>query len=119
MIRLSDSLAGVGRFRVYKDTDNAGITEPYYIYYSLTVNDGTGDGGYKEGSTPSIVADAPPVLYVFDQWIGDVAYVDNVNSASTFVTMPGANVEVTATYKLIVSGEDMNENQDEYDGDYQ
>jgi hypothetical protein len=35
---------------------------------------------------------------IFSQWTGGVAYVADVNSASTDVTMPAQDVTVTATY---------------------
>jgi len=119
MIRVSTSKAGAGKFRRYQDTDNAGLTEAYVVLYSLIVNNGTGDGGYEENDTPSIVADSPSEGYVFDQWTGDTAYVDNVNNASTFVTMPADDVEVTAAYRLIDEGDGFSENMEEYDGEYQ
>jgi uncharacterized repeat protein (TIGR02543 family) len=68
--------------------------------YTLTVNSGTGDGSYAESATPEIVADAPDTGYVFDEWTGDTAYVANVNSSTTTVTMPASNVTVTATYAV-------------------
>jgi len=66
---------------------------------SLTVNSGTGSGNYTAGTTVNIVAEPAPDGHDFDQWTGDVADVANVHSASTFVTMPAADVTVTATYK--------------------
>ena len=39
---------------------------------------------------------------MFDQWIGDTAYVDNVDAANTTVTMPDLDVELTATYESII-----------------
>jgi hypothetical protein len=35
----------------------------------------------------------------FDQWIGDVAYIADVHDPTTTVTMPAANITVTATFK--------------------
>ena len=64
----------------------------------LTVNSGTGDGNYAQGAVVNIAADAPPQGYAFDEWTGGVAYVADVNSANTTVTMPAAAVTVTATY---------------------
>jgi uncharacterized repeat protein (TIGR02543 family) len=69
--------------------------------YTLTVNSGTGDGSYYEGQVVNIVADAPAQGYLFDEWTGSVAYVANVNSASTTVTMPASNITVTATYEAV------------------
>ncbi len=64
--------------------------------YTLTVNFGTGDGSYLEGSVNTIVADAPATGKVFSAWTGGT--VANASSPSTTVTMPAAAVTVTATY---------------------
>jgi uncharacterized repeat protein (TIGR02543 family) len=78
--------------------DDVEVTATYQRVYTLTVNSGSGDGDYLSGTVVPIVADAPPAGQMFDQWTGDTDYVTNVNSASTAVTMPAANVTVTATY---------------------
>jgi hypothetical protein len=72
--------------------------------YTLTVNSGTGDGSYYEDEEVGITADAPDTGYVFDEWTGDVAYVANVNSSSSTVTMPAQNIAVTATYAAAGGG---------------
>jgi uncharacterized repeat protein (TIGR02543 family) len=72
--------------------------------YTLTVNSGTGDGSYYEDEEVGITADAPDTGYVFDEWTGDTAYVANVNSSSTTVTMPAQNITVTATYAAAGGG---------------
>jgi hypothetical protein len=72
--------------------------------YQLTVNSGSGSGSYTAGAVVDLVADAPPVGQVFDQWTGDMATVVDVNSASTSMTMPAGNATVTATYEAVSSG---------------
>ena len=67
--------------------------------YSLTVNSGTGTGGYPAGATVNIVAAAAPAGQEFDRWIGDVANVASITAASTTIAMPAADITVTATYK--------------------
>ncbi len=82
-------------------TGSATITANFAINtYTLTVNSGTGSGQYEEGAVVNIAANDPPAGQVFDQWTGDTAYVADVTSANTTVTMPAANVTVTATYKV-------------------
>ena len=76
-----------------------GMTFQYLTEYPLTVNNGSGDGSYIEGSIVNISADAPPAELVFDAWIGDTATVANIYDPTTTVTMPAAAVTVTATYK--------------------
>jgi hypothetical protein len=66
--------------------------------YQLTVNYGEGSGQFIEGAQANISAEAPGVGETWKEWTGDVEYLDNPNSANTFVTMPAAPVTVTATY---------------------
>jgi len=66
--------------------------------WALTVNSGTGDGDYVVGTEVPISADTPPSGQEFDEWVGDVSGVANVNASSTTLTMPYADAEVTATY---------------------
>ncbi len=72
--------------------------------YTLAVNSGDGDGDYIPNSVVGILADVPPENKVFDQWTGDIAYVDNISSPSTFIAMPSADVNVTATYEDAPAG---------------
>ena len=72
--------------------------------YSLTVDNGSGDGSYVSGQVVNIVADAAPSGQRFEAWTGDIAFVGSVNSSSTTVTMPSSDVEVTATYGPAPSG---------------
>jgi len=70
------------------------LVDPYF----LTVNDGSGSGTYMESTVVNISADPAPSGMIFSEWTGDVATVDDVEAASTTITMPGANAVVTATY---------------------
>jgi hypothetical protein len=74
------------------------IDYQYGDKHTLTVNSGSGDGDYAESAVVPIAADAPATGKQFMAWTGDVSYVASTTSASTTVTMPYANVEVTATY---------------------
>ena len=76
--------------------------------YTLTVNNGSGDGSYIDGTNVNISADAPAAGYVFDGW-GAVPeiYTNNiadVSASSTIFTMPGTNVILTAVYVYNYSG---------------
>ncbi|MGZ0709522.1 InlB B-repeat-containing protein [Coraliomargarita sp. W4R53] len=75
----------------YKDAADVG--------YRLVVNHGTGDGEYDEGSVVTITADAAPTGQEFDAWTGGTAYLLSATNATTTVTIPAANVTLTATYK--------------------
>jgi hypothetical protein len=64
--------------------------------FTLTVEQGSGDGSYPAGVAVPIVADPPPAGLAFDQWTGFP--VTDAFSPSTTLTMPAAAVTVTATY---------------------
>ena len=76
------------------------VTATYISFptYTLTVVNGSGDGSYAQNDVVSISANTPPANQQFDQWVGDVQYVDNIYAENTSVTMPASNVAVTATY---------------------
>ena len=66
--------------------------------YTLTVNNGSGDGSYAENTVVGIDADSPASGQVFDVWVGDTAGIASLASSSTTITMPASNVEITGTY---------------------
>ncbi|MBB3697228.1 T9SS type A sorting domain-containing protein [Flammeovirga yaeyamensis] len=65
--------------------------------YTLTVNQGTGSGTYFEDAQIEVAANNLAGKR-FVAWTGDTDYLVNPNSASTTLTMPAMNVEITATY---------------------
>jgi len=69
------------------------------VNYTLAVNNGSGSGDYTKSTVVNIEADAASSGQQFAQWTGDVAYIANVNSASTTLTMPAVDITVTATYE--------------------
>ena len=80
-------------------TQDITLTANYNLAtYTLTVNNGTGGGAYSATTEVPISADPPPEGLIFDRWIGDTGALSS-NTASTTVTMPTANIAVTATYK--------------------
>ncbi|WP_431125646.1 BspA family leucine-rich repeat surface protein [Flagellimonas flava] len=112
----ADNLAG-NTLQIIIESEVSGNPENYYIDniavrkasagatpYMLTVNNGSGDGTYEEGEVVNIVADAAPSGQQFEAWVGDVEAVTDINSATTTLTMPSANAEITATYSSIPSG---------------
>ncbi len=76
------------------------------IYYTLTVNSGSGSGSYTNGTritiefNPIIMQIWPRPEITFITWTGAVQYVANVASPTTTVTMPAANITVTAIYTV-------------------
>jgi len=77
------------------------------VFYGLTVIGGSGGGSYAFGSIVNIQANAAPAGKVFDRWTGDTAYVANVASASTTITMQRSLATVTATYKSAPNGQEL------------
>jgi hypothetical protein len=66
--------------------------------FPLTVTNGSGSGLYSEGEVVPISANPPDSGMLFAMWAGDVAYVADRFSSDTTVTMPAAEVSVTAAY---------------------
>ncbi len=66
--------------------------------YSLTVNSGSGDGTYLEGTRLTVSADAPPAGQQFSMWMGDTAILSNRLLSTTSALIPAMNVSVSATY---------------------
>jgi hypothetical protein len=73
------------------------IAQPHH----LAVNSGSGDGDYDEGEVVAIVADAAPSGQQFAGWTGDTGALADPAAASTTVTMPDTDMEVTATYSQV------------------
>ena len=70
--------------------------------HSLTVNNGTGTGGYLLNTQISISADDAPLGYAFSHWSTDNGgSFEDSNSVSTTFTMPENNVVVTANYQVL------------------
>jgi len=67
----------------------------------LTVENGSGDGDYYPDLEERIlvIADTPPEGKVFDRWTGDIGFLEDVYSSSTFVTLQDKDVHISATYK--------------------
>jgi hypothetical protein len=73
------------------------------IDYTLTVNNGSGDSTVAHYQDEiEISADQPAIGQQFDRWTGATQYLADPTSSTTTVTMPAANVTVTATYKNIL-----------------
>jgi hypothetical protein len=68
---------------------------------TLTVENGSGDGDYFPDVEDAVVikADSPSEGQIFDKWIGDTAYLEDVYSSTTSLSMPDTNVFISATYK--------------------
>jgi len=87
---------------VMPDCETA-ITATYATAHLLTINSGTGSGSYPAGHVVCISANEPPPGKMFFAWAGDTSPLADVSAASTTLTMPAGNAEVTASY-INISG---------------
>ena len=69
--------------------------------YSLNIESGTGSGNYIEGKVVNISPNPQPGM-TFKQWAGDTLHLGSPTAtASNTVTMPAADVTVSATFDTI------------------
>lgn len=66
---------------------------------NLTVAGGSKNIAKGSTSRAFIWAGPNPPNMVFDRWVGDTAFVDDVNSASAIVNPLSKNISLTATYR--------------------
>jgi hypothetical protein len=66
--------------------------------FSVTVNDGTGDGIYYTGNIVNITAKIP-FGKVFDSWTGDVSFINDPTVPVTSFSMPEQDVVINANFK--------------------
>ena len=79
---------------------HASLTATYKpLYYTLTINGGSGSGSYTNQQRVAIMADAPAEGMAFAWWTGATAFLDNPSSAIATVTMPAQEIALTATYR--------------------
>jgi hypothetical protein len=97
---VSGTRDAAGNPRILGSVVDIGAYESTFFLVPLTVVNGTGSGNYLPGVVVPIAATNPPAWSTFSGWTGDVAFVSNVLSTSTTVTMPSNAVTVVATYNL-------------------
>lgn len=69
--------------------------------HKLSVCFGTGSGYYNEGEIVTIKTSYD--TFLFNGWIGETGNVDDVQSSTTFVTMPDHDVTIKASYTEEIS----------------
>jgi hypothetical protein len=81
----------------------ATITATYINVYTLTVNNGSGDGNYSDNFEVEITADAAPSLQEFDRWVieSGTATIASPTNANTMLTMGAGAASITATYRVM------------------
>lgn len=67
--------------------------------YTLTVNEGSGSGFYKEGANVTIIANSPAVGKKFKEWTGDTKVLNSVSQTSAKFSMPDESIVLNATYE--------------------
>jgi PA14 domain/Fibronectin type III domain/Divergent InlB B-repeat domain len=72
--------------------------------YSLTVNNGTGDGAYPPDREVTVTADPPQPGEEFHVWEGDIAILDDFTSETTQALIISRDLTITATYRPTSSG---------------
>jgi hypothetical protein len=71
------------------------------LTYNLQVAGGVGTGKYNVGDTAYVFSNPPATTQVFDKWTGDISNLASPNEWRSTLKMPGANVNVTATYRSV------------------
>ncbi len=69
--------------------------------FPLTVMYGSGQGDYTANSVVPVSADPAPEGKQFDQWTGDISYIENPGEPVTTVTMPSEEINTAAAYKSL------------------
>ena len=81
------------------------------MIYTLTVVSGSGSGSYTAGQVVDIGIDVISHDSVFVRWMGDTDTIADVYSYPTTLTMPAADISVTARIKqLIIQGDANDDN---------
>ena len=101
-VRYCYTSAPVGGNKLYNKGDLPASPFNTYKTYELDVLAGSGDVvGVETGTVHNITADAAETGFVFDRWIGPAGVVQDVNAASTNVTMPEHDVYLFASYRPV------------------
>jgi len=66
---------------------------------TIVVNSGSGDGKYKGAQLVHVWADPNPTGMVFDQWTGDIEWLQNPRESHTRIRNAKLNINLTAVYK--------------------
>ena len=72
-------------------------------YYTLGIQNGSGEGNYAQGTVVSIEAFPAPDGYVFDRWIIETGnpVIANATAPNTSLTMGSEPALIKASYKII------------------
>lgn len=108
----SGSVPASGSSNIYEvvlvDVDSSISWNWEAVFFSLTVNSGSGGGAYSAGTNVEVSAENRGVLHTFSHWTAFPAqYTNNVAdvlAASTTFTMPEKDVVLRAVYRGVYSG---------------
>ena len=88
-----EALSQTELLELYQDT------KPAPSSFQLTIHGGSGSGDVEVGEVRTINANPPADREMFDQWIGDIAFLDNPSLPIATLTMPAMEMSLTATYR--------------------
>ena len=73
------------------------------IFYTLTVENGSGSGLYTVGQKVMIKANTPPVGMIFNKWNcnGFTSLINDTMAYSTYITMTDSDIKIGAIYKTL------------------
>ncbi|MEX0988367.1 MAG: T9SS type A sorting domain-containing protein [Bacteroidales bacterium] len=102
-------LSAINWFRIYNfksgsivsRIDAIEITDPDAgVKYPLSVQNGTGDGSFYQGSNISIVANPAPSGYLFEQWSIESGspVISDIHAANTTLTMGNGPAVILASF---------------------
>lgn len=77
---------------------------PYNSDYQLTVENGTGSGTYRQGTTVEVSA-LSPVNEQFSLWTGDVGVLSSTNDSLVSFPMPAFDINLTANFNVVGVGQ--------------
>ncbi|HEY7905979.1 MAG TPA: hypothetical protein VIC53_03550, partial [Wenzhouxiangella sp.] len=102
MVMPNHDVTILAQFRSFDGTKTVTADGTTVTFEGATV---ASDTELTPGSVVQVVAAAPAAGFMFDKWIGQTAYLSNVNVPETDLTVPGTDVEIRATYRAIPDGE--------------
>ena len=91
-----------GGYDVFVSVFSQGFMPGYNLTLTASPEEGgtvSGEGVYAEGQQVEIAA-MPVTAWLFMEWTGDVAFLDDPGSATATVTMPAEDIALTANFEL-------------------
>ncbi len=74
---------------------------PYNAEYTLTVENGTGSGTYRQGARVELSPVPPSTDMIFSHWTGDEGVLKSITDSSAVFPMPAFNIKLTANFNAV------------------